>query len=328
MRTKFFIAGIIAVSLVFSQCKKDNNDDDSSHDADIPVALEATQIRKTNFLASWKVVDNATGYLIEVSTSPGFETFVNGFNSKDVKNADHAFVFGLEGSKDYYFRLQAYYNENISGYSNTIKVTTGEDDQLPNMDFEYWTQYPNYEEPSPYGIWATPNKLVDLLPGFYPAVTLKTQDAHSGNYAVKVVTDSVQGLPLLTGTLATGVFSVNLGNPVKSLTRGVPYYSKPYAFRGYYKYYPVNGDSCQVYAQLSYWDNDNKKRVLVGEASLKDITLEVPDYTLFNIPFDYYNEMGPDSLSVVFASSAGGDLFVGGVGSSLYIDDISMVFNQ
>ena len=328
MNVKLTLIFCISCIILLVSCKEDNNNDDNVPVEDTPVAKEAQFVFKTNFLALWEGIDNADGYLIDVSNSTDFSNFVKGFQEKDVKKVNRVFVFGLEENSSYYYRVRAYSETVNSGYSNVVEVITGNNDQLPNMDFEYWTEYTNYEEPSPHGIWATPNKLVDLLPEFYPSVALKTTDASSGNYAVRVITDSVQGLPLLSGTLASGVFEVNLGNPSKSLTRGVPYFSKPSKFQGYYKYFPVDGDSCHVYAQLSYWDESQAKRVLVGEARLSNNIMEVDEYTFFDIPFEYYNSMQPDSLSMVFVSSAGGEQFVGGVGSTLFVDDVSLIFNE
>lgn len=329
MKNKLTLCFSFIILVFLIACKKDNNnDDDNAPVEESPLAKEAQYVYKTNFMATWEGLNNADGYLIDVSTSAEFKSFPDGFQAKDVGDVEHCFVFGLDGNTTYYYRIKAYQGTSQSPYSNTVAVTTGLDDQLPNQNFEYWTQYTNYEDPSPRGIWATPNKLVDLLPEFYPSVTLKTEDAFSGQYAVKVITDSVQGLPLLSGTLATGIFEVNLGNPSKSLTRGIPYFSKPDRFTGYYKYFPADEDSCQIYAQLSRWDGTLKKRILIGEARLPNITDEVTEYTLFDLEFEYLNSLEPDSISVVFVSSAGGEVFVGGVGSELYVDDIQLVFDE
>ena len=34
----------------------------------------------------------------------------------------------------------------------------------------------------------------------------------------------------------------------------------------------------------------------------------------------------PDTIDMVFAASAGGELFVGGIGSTLFVDDFKLVF--
>jgi hypothetical protein len=46
------------------------------------------------------------------------------------------------------------------------------------------------------------------------------------------------------------------------------------------------------------------------------------------LPFTYYLPDTPDTISVVFASSAGGGSMVGHVGSTLYIDNINLSYTS
>ena len=96
---------------------------------------------------------------------------------------------------------------------------------------EEWITYPNYESPYPDRVWASANKVVDLDPAIYPVLLFKTDDAYFGTYAAKMVTNDAPGQPLLAGSLSTGVFSVNLLDPLKSLITGVPYKSHPTRLR-------------------------------------------------------------------------------------------------
>ena len=43
---------------------------------------------RSTFLAKWKPVSGATGYRLDVSTSPSFDSFVNNYHDVDVGNAD------------------------------------------------------------------------------------------------------------------------------------------------------------------------------------------------------------------------------------------------
>lgn len=326
---------VLSIMILFSGCKKKEEETDPPPPVEnTPVALEASQIYMSNFLAHWQMVADVDGYEIELATDAGFSNLVQTYQYNKVGNSDKTYVYGLEGDTKYYYRVRAFRTDGFSytygGYSNAIEVITNNTDQLPNMDFEVWDQMVNYENPSPYGIWATPNKTVDLNPAVYPVLVEKTTDAVSGEYAVKMSTDQIFIITemLLTGSLTTGLFEVNLSNPTKSLKKGIPFTSKPTAFRGYYKYLPVDGDSCALYATLSKWNNVSKEQEVIAHAGLN--TTEYPqNYAEFILDFDYKTEgVDPDTLTIVFASSAGGEEFVGSVGSTLFVDDISLVYDN
>ncbi len=197
---------------------------------------------------------------------------------------------------------------------------------LPNMGLEEWIDSTGfYEEPSG-GVWTTANRIVLLNPDIFKETTFKTEDAYAGQYAAKIVTDIALLPPpndmLLTGTLATGWFDV-YALPPTNLKMGVPFTARPVRFKGYYKYFSVEHDSCDIWAILTKWNSVTLQRDTIGDTYLTD-TVIVSEYTLFNLPFQYYSEDDPDSISVVFASSAAGDLFLGSVGSTLFVDEISL----
>lgn len=197
-------------------------------------------------------------------------------------------------------------------------------DTLPNMNFENWTSYGGgaYEEPSG-GVWTTANKAV-LLTSLIPVSTEKTTDAYSGTYAAMMTTKmaSPPVSMLITGSLATGTFN-ELETPPNNMHLGMPFTGRPERFVGFYKYENNNGDSCDIYAILSYWDGSARQEI--ARAALRS-TQTVTVYTKFNLPFNYTLPNTPDSISVVFASSAGGAQMVGNVGSTLYIDSTGFVY--
>jgi len=199
-------------------------------------------------------------------------------------------------------------------------------DTLPNTNFENWTSYDAgiYLEPSG-GVWTTANQIALLG---MPQTTLKTTDAESGTYAAEMITKqtTITSPPtLLTGTLATGVFNTT-ATPPANLQLGQPFTGRPVRFTGWYKYMNNNGDSCAIYAILSKWNGSSRQKV--GEAKLQNSTDSVTTYTQFNLPFVYYLQDIPDTISVVFASSAGGAAMVGHVGSTLYIDNINLSYSS
>lgn len=138
-----------------------------------------------------------------------------------------------------------------------------------------------------------------------------------------MITKSYVGI-LLSGTLATGYFYTS--GLSGGIILGKPFTGRPVRFTGYYKYVHNQGDSCAIYANLT--KRLGSSRELVGRAKLLNVTDSITTYTKFNLFFDYFSADTPDSISVVFASSAGGATYVGHVGSTLYIDNIDLSYDN
>ncbi len=321
-RLQFLIIAALAVSFLFSSCKKD---DEESNPPEIPVVSDPLHVYGDYFYVNWIGVVGATRYNVDVATNQDFSNILPDYTNKEVAINGMFIVEGLVPSTTYYVRMRSFNANGSSGNSVVKQFQTRVADLLPNMDLEEWITYPNYENPAPEGVWASANKVVDLNPDWYPVLLFKTDDAYSGNYAAKAVTNIAEGMPLLTGSLSTGLFNVNLDNPLKSLITGVPYKSRPLRFQGYYKYLGVDGDSCEIRTTLSRWNPNTQERDKIGEAIFRTTDL-VEEYTFFDFEIVYFLEYTPDTLDMVFAASAGGEYFLGEVGSTLYIDDFTLIF--
>ena len=77
-------------------------------------------------MATWPSVTGATGYLLDVSTSSSFDSFVDGYHDLDVGDATGRVVTGLTRGTTYYYRVRAYSAAtNVPvGYSETTAITT------------------------------------------------------------------------------------------------------------------------------------------------------------------------------------------------------------
>ena len=194
----------------------------------------------------------------------------------------------------------------LSGFAQT---------PIPNGDLENWQSAGNYETPTPTTWWTSLNALSQFSAS---AVTLtKTTDAFSGTYAARLETKKL-GTLLLSGLLTSGNFNL----ATSSLKKGQPFTDKPTHLKGYYKYTSVNGDSCALAIELSKWKNN--ARYLIADASLVT-SVSSTQYQAFDLVLNYYDLLEtPDSINIVFSSSAEGDNFQGQVGSTLFIDEISL----
>lgn len=87
-----------------------------------PVAWYATLIYPTLFTANWYASAGASGYYVDVSTSPSFTSYV--YQNVDVGSVTAWSVTGLNVNGTYYYRVRAYDASSISGYSSVISATT------------------------------------------------------------------------------------------------------------------------------------------------------------------------------------------------------------
>ena len=113
---KFLI--FFSFAIVLSGC----GDDDGPDTLGTPVALDATDITNSLFVANWQGVNEATGYDIEVSTVDDFSSIVS--EQTEVPTNSTGFD-GLAQNTQYYYRLTAHVNGGRrSEYSNSIGVIT------------------------------------------------------------------------------------------------------------------------------------------------------------------------------------------------------------
>lgn len=207
---------------------------------------------------------------------------------------------------------------------DTIQVTQiGLDDG----DFELWKTFnqgnASYEEPNS-GWWGTLNKL-SYIGG--PVTVIKDSSAYSGMYSAKLETKLWGSDFIITGILAAGYFDQNA--PIgENLILGRPYTEKPTSLKGYFRYISIDSDSAGFYANLTRYDAINHRRDTIAEAIFA-VYSSVNNYTLFEIPFEYYmSNLKPDTINVIFTSSAGGKDFIGNPGSTLYLDKVFLEFSD
>ena len=184
------------------------------------------------------------------------------------------------------------------------------------------------------------------------AVCLTTRD--TGPFGV------MAGKRLAAGNLFLGEF--DLASALKDALRathfGIPFDKQPMRLTGYYQYQPgpkfqdpkgkeVPGrtDEPDIYAVLfRNHDEAGNAVVLYGDdvktspqiVALADIKpAPAGEWTYFDIPFEYYDDLDLDlleqrgySLTVVFSSSAGGANFEGAIGSRLLVDQVRIICTE
>jgi len=82
------------------------------------------QPTRSSFIATWLRVTGATGYLLDVSTSSSFNSFLDGYHGLDVGDVNGRTVTGLSRGTTYYYRVRPYYQTRPGRYSETAKAVT------------------------------------------------------------------------------------------------------------------------------------------------------------------------------------------------------------
>jgi len=79
---------------------------------------------RSTFMASWSSVNGALGYMLDVSTSDSFSSYVDGYHDLDVGNVTARVVAGLNRGTTYYYRVRAYGATGPASYSAVMRITT------------------------------------------------------------------------------------------------------------------------------------------------------------------------------------------------------------
>jgi len=212
---------------------------------------------------------------------------------------------------------------------------------LPNGDFEHWYNVVvnaqlNYDDigTGPTDNWmGTLNSLAAVPPtagGPGPVTIFKSTDKYAGTYAAKAVSANFPLGPItifIPGMIGTAVMDMQgvralLGKPCPDC--------KPVRFKGYYKFEPVNGDSCAAVILLSKWNSTAKKRDTIGFGKMVQHNA-VGTYTQFDIPVNYTGTGVVDSMTLLVVASAGFNVInfegsVGQPGNTMYVDELMLEY--
>lgn len=221
--------------------------------------------------------------------------------------------------------------------------------------FEDWTVSSKYSTPTG---WATCNPaaaLISWFDGEYPVTKFEVGSVGS---AVKIMSVDTKGgtvlgqkVPKVTsGTTFLGTFNAlaALGGALKTTKFGIMWDRKPLSVEGVYKYTPgkdyyvdmdidnTKKDACAISAVL--YEVAKSSESLDGtniydETKITAIAQftngnEVSEFTPFKLELKYLKEYDPEKLykfAVIFSSSVDGAAYNGAIGSTLIVDEVSIV---
>lgn len=222
------------------------------------------------------------------------------------------------------------------------------------------TAYPNAS--ADVNFWDTSNTGANTMSTNDPTSSV-TSPIVSGTHAAKLESKKVV-IAFAAASLYTGTFgSVQMSSMSATLNFGQPFTSRPIALHGYYQYTPANVDNvgdnlpadatvsegnpdeCSIYiamAKKAYEIDNSKPGTFIDFENDDNIiaygTIEgdyvktngaANGYTEFTIPLQYKeSQFGaiPTHIIIVCSASKYGDYMTGGEGSTLYVDDFSLVY--
>lgn len=240
-----------------------------------------------------------------------------------------------------------------------LAFTTEKAETIPNMSFDAWYQdggawYPNSGTDNFW--WDTANGGTKTL-SIYPTTPAEEEYIYAkgeGKNAAKLQSKEAALVGLAAGNIYTGKFVeavISFSNPGARLDWGVPFSSRPLALKGFYHYLPkaVNKGSYndmsgkpdigQIQIMLTDWASPFRVDTAAGQfvnpktdtgiIAYGAIDLnETEGYEPFTVDLEYRDlSRTPKYIVIVAAASKYGDYFTGGVGSTLYLDEFSFVYN-
>lgn len=254
---------------------------------------------------------------------------------------------GLTGSTAYQYRVTV---DGVAGAEDSF--TTAPATPLENGGFENWHLEDKIYVPNATGssFWGSGN------PGaasFIGNLTTPTSDAVSGQAALLESKDAV--IKLGAGNIFTGDFALDGTNGI--LHFGQPFTTFPTALRLYYKYTSTainrigeqvgtlenlrgRPDSCHIYIALSDKSAPYEIRTRPSERQMfnkNDANIiaygefisaqTISSYQQITIPLEYRaTNRTPKYIVIVCTASKYGDYFIGGEGSTLWLDEMELVY--
>lgn len=259
-------------------------------------------------------------------------------------------LYGLQAATAYVFRVKTDKEEE----TREVSFTTAQAGTIPNLSLDDWYKdgsawYPGANASS--RVWDSANGgtasfgTVPTTPEESDVVRGKAARLESTSVTVVIITK------FAAGNIYIGDF-VKVSGVGAELDWGLPFTSRPVALHGYYKYSPKaidfaespytskkgEMDACSIKMYLCDWSakfrvNTSNKVFLQDDdpsiIAMCDYTSNAATdgYVEFTLPLQYRDARTPRYVVIVGAASRLGDYFTGGKGSTLWLDELSLVYD-
>lgn len=322
-----------------------------------PVDAEATTVKPWAGFAilngRWFTEERPSGLRFQwkKATDSDWTDYSGTVTYNEAASTFSAELYGLQGSTAYLFRVKTDKEEE----TREVAFTTATAGTIPNLNFDSWYKdgsawYPGVS--SSNRVWDSANGgtasfgTVPTTPEESDVVHGKAARMESTSVTVVVITK------FAAGNIYVGDF-VKVSGVGAELDWGIPFSSRPVALHGYYKYSPKaidfaetnpynvskgDMDACSIKMYLCDWSakfrvNTSNKVFLQDDdpsiIAMCDFTSNVATngYVEFTFPLQYRDARTPKYVVIVGAASRLGDYFTGGKGSTLWLDELSLVYD-
>lgn len=264
----------------------------------------------------------------------------------DASASFSAELYGLESATAYVFRVRT----NKEEESREVRFTTSAAGTIPNLSFDDWYQDGKVwyaASSSSTRVWDSANK---GAASFIGSTTTPEESSVVRGKAARMES-AYAVVKFAAGNIYIGSF-VGLAGLGAELDWGIPFSSRPVALHGYYKYSPKaidytespygskkgEMDACSIRMFLCDWSapfrvNTSTSTFLQDDdptiIAMCDFTSNVATngYVEFNFPLQYRDDRTPKYVVIVGAASRLGDYFTGAKGSTLWLDELSLVYD-
>ena len=177
-------------------------------------------------------------------------------------------------------------------------------DVIPNAGFEIWAIEYDSLRPS---CWNGGTNTIS-----------RTNNAYSGNYAVVIESAAFSINGTSSGVLTSFEFDCSNSN----YFYGFSIRSRPKSLNGFFKYLPVDNDSCRLYIVLYHQTRPFGSKIIVAQGILVE-GRTIENYTEFRLRLKYDSDIIPNRASIMFVSSHT-DVHRG---SKIVIDELKFKYN-
>lgn len=188
---------------------------------------------------------------------------------------------------------------------------------VPNGSFENWTN----GAPDQWN--TTDYTLVGIT---WDVVTKELANPQSGTASAKlsVVTKTIPfvGTYSIPGAITLGTITMDPINGTANVTGGYPFTGMPQKLTGYFKYQPVNNDTCGMGWALTKWNSGITDTIGYGYIDTMGL---FNSWTYFEIPLQYNLWETPDTMNIGIICSNPLDGLTH-TGTTLWVDNLQFVY--
>lgn len=199
--------------------------------------------------------------------------------------------------------------------TNGLKAQTS----IPNGGFENWD---NANKPTS---WDGSNISVPPIVN-YKVIFQEITDPYNGSYSVKLLSKeySTAGVTRVVPAFITlGKFWFTISPQAGGYKGGIPFTGRPDSVKFYYKSSVAGND--MAHFTFESWKG-NHTTLVGGDTTY--LPSSTSSWTMMEVPITYHSALNPDSLNIVFsASNLYNENNIADL-STLWIDDVTMVYNS